>query len=263
MRLVVAATAVVVTGGLATWMWFSEGLPAPLTFRTLGPLAPFAVAFEANPPFQAPGPLARRSTTASLGASRSTAAGVGAGGSVASLTGAGGLVLAGTDAPVPATLPPAAPAETLGAVGSAGQSAPQPAVPPMATTAAPNPVAAAATPPPSTAAPPAPTGRVVVTTLGAEPRDRRVYTADDADVEPPTMRRPQLQMERRSDTVPSDSYVEVVVDERGEVTQVRLRSSDLSLNDRMIVAAAKAWQFEPAMKDGRPVKYVLRLPVIR
>ena len=29
----------------------------------------------------------------------------------------------------------------------------------------------------------------------------------------------------------------------------------------MIVAAAKAWQFEPAMKDGHPVKYVLRLPV--
>ena len=45
--------------------------------------------------------------------------------------------------------------------------------------------------------------------------------------------------------------------------QVRLHSSDLSLNDRMIVAAAKAWQFEPAMKDGHPVKYVLRLPVTR
>ena len=103
----------------------------------------------------------------------------------------------------------------------------------------------------------------MATPLGAEPRDRRVYTADDADVEPPTMRRPQLQMERRTDTEPSDSYVEVVVDERGEVMQVRLRSSDLSLNDRMIVAAAKAWQFEPAMKDGRPVKYVLRLPVTR
>jgi hypothetical protein len=29
----------------------------------------------------------------------------------------------------------------------------------------------------------------------------------------------------------------------------------------MLVAAAKAWQFQPARKDGRPVKYVLRVPV--
>jgi Gram-negative bacterial TonB protein C-terminal len=91
--------------------------------------------------------------------------------------------------------------------------------------------------------------------------ERRIYSAEDAGVAPPEMIRPQLPSERKADTEPSDSWVEVVVDERGQVAQVRLHSTDASLSDRMLVAAAKAWQFQPARKDGRPVKYVLRLPV--
>lgn len=93
--------------------------------------------------------------------------------------------------------------------------------------------------------------------------DLRIYSEADAGVEPPVWRRPQLPSEPRPDAEQSGSYVEVVVDEHGEVAQVKLRSSDLSLNDRMIVAAVKAWQFQPAMKDGRPVKYRLRVPVTR
>jgi len=93
--------------------------------------------------------------------------------------------------------------------------------------------------------------------------DLRIYSEADTGVEPPVWRRPQLPSEPRPDAEQSGSYVEVVVDEHGEVAQVKLRSSDLSLNDRMIVAAVKAWQFQPAMKDGRPVKYRLRVPVTR
>jgi iron complex outermembrane recepter protein len=90
-----------------------------------------------------------------------------------------------------------------------------------------------------------------------------MYTEQDSGIAPPTMVRPQLPSTPRADSAPSDSYIEVVVDEDGLVQQVRLRSSEPTLNDRMIVAAAKAWQFEPARKDGVPVKYVLRIPVTR
>jgi TonB family protein len=98
---------------------------------------------------------------------------------------------------------------------------------------------------------------------GAAPVDRHIYSAADEGVEPPSMVRRQMPSQPKRDSEIGDSWIEVVVDERGQVAQVRLLSSNLSLNDRMIVAAAKAWQFQPALKDGIPVKYVLRLPVTR
>lgn len=91
----------------------------------------------------------------------------------------------------------------------------------------------------------------------------RVYSVNDRGVEPPVMRRPQLPSAPKPDSEATSSYVEVIVDERGQVAQVRLRSNDPSLNDRMLVSAAKAWQFEPAVKDGRPVPYRMQIPVTR
>ena len=236
--LAVMALAVVVAAGFATWALFLPGLPAQLTFRSLGPLVPLARTFEPNLPTDVRITAGRGISMASVGTT----------GTAGSLRVAEGNRLARAEASVPFAPPESAPAAT-----SPSFTAPSNAAP----------IAMAAAAPPPTSLSPSPAGRVVAKALGAAPSDRRVYTADDADVEPPTMRRPQLQQEPRADTEPSDSYVEVVVDERGEVTRVRLRSTDLSLNDRMIVAAAKAWQFEPAMKDGHPVKYVLRLPVTR
>jgi TonB family protein len=111
------------------------------------------------------------------------------------------------------------------------------------------------------AAPPA--ASVVRSARAGLPVDRRIYSAADEGVQPPSMVRLQMPSEPRSDSEVGDSWVELVIDERGEVAQVRLHSSKPSLNDRMIVAAAKAWQFQPALKDGIPVKYILRLPVTR
>ena len=91
----------------------------------------------------------------------------------------------------------------------------------------------------------------------------RVYSRQDDGVEPPAFIYPQMPSEPREDSRTTNSHIEVTVDEQGRVVQVRLRSSDASLNDRMIVAAAKAWQFRPALKDGQPVPYVLQVPVIR
>jgi protein TonB len=91
---------------------------------------------------------------------------------------------------------------------------------------------------------------------------RTIYSAEDRDVLPPVLLRPQIASEARIDTEPSNAEIELVVNAEGIVTQVRLRTNgELSLNDRMLVAAAKAWQFRPATKDGRPVSYTLRIPV--
>jgi len=95
------------------------------------------------------------------------------------------------------------------------------------------------------------------------PMESRVYSQEDTAVAPPALVYPRLPSQPKADSRPTDSYMEVVVDERGEVQRVRLRSTDASLNDRMLVSAVKAWRFEPAVKDGVPVKYTLRVPVIQ
>lgn len=92
--------------------------------------------------------------------------------------------------------------------------------------------------------------------------DSRLYSAEDPDVVPPVLLRPQIASGPRVDTEPSHAEIELVVNEEGSVTEVRMRSDgELNLNDRMLVAAAKAWRFRPAVKDGRPVRYTLTIPV--
>ena len=166
-----------------------------------------------------------------------------------------------------AAVPPRPP--TIGLVArSSGDAAPMRLTPtPAAASAAPAPAVASfpasARPPGTAASLPSSRPADAGTAAGTASSALRLYSAEDADVEPPVWRRPQLPSEPKADSEPTDSFVELIVNEQGEVAQVRLYSSDMSLNDRMIIAAVKAWQFRPAMKDGRPVRYMLRMPVTR
>jgi hypothetical protein len=67
--------------------------------------------------------------------------------------------------------------------------------------------------------------------------------------------------EPESTTGPAASAFELVVGRGGEVERVRLLSPGNRLRDKMLLAAAKAWQFQPALKDGRPVRYRLTIRV--
>jgi hypothetical protein len=86
-----------------------------------------------------------------------------------------------------------------------------------------------------------------------------VYSSADAEVRPPTLMRPQLP------TLPEPtartSYYEILVDENGGAAAVKLVSPVRRYYDGMLVAAAKAWTFKPAVRDGRPVKYWIRVPI--
>lgn len=67
--------------------------------------------------------------------------------------------------------------------------------------------------------------------------------------------------------VPADwPFLELLIDEQGTVERVRLRArtpapGQTLYRHRMLLAAAKAWQFEPARLDGQPVRYVMRVPL--
>jgi TonB family protein len=58
-----------------------------------------------------------------------------------------------------------------------------------------------------------------------------------------------------------DSVFDLVIDQSGRVEQVHLVSPGNRFNDRMLIAAAKAWQFLPAIKDGQPVRYKLQIRI--
>ena len=58
----------------------------------------------------------------------------------------------------------------------------------------------------------------------------------------------------------------ILIDESGAVERVRLRAKTPApgqtlYRHRMLIAAAKAWQFEPAQLNGQPVRYVMRVPL--
>jgi hypothetical protein len=87
-----------------------------------------------------------------------------------------------------------------------------------------------------------------------------VYSPETPGVKPPTLVRPQMPREPQ----PGDDtgYFDMIVDEKGLVQQVKLISPRRRYHDRMLVAAAKAWQFSPATLDGQPVKYRILVPII-
>ena len=92
--------------------------------------------------------------------------------------------------------------------------------------------------------------------------DDTIYSIADAAVQPPIMVRPVLPAEPPRDVPAEDvGTLELLVNEDGDVEQVRLVSPANRFRERMLVASAKAWKFQPAMKDGQPVKYRTRVRI--
>jgi hypothetical protein len=95
--------------------------------------------------------------------------------------------------------------------------------------------------------------------------DDSVYTSTNRAVRPPLMMFPR--MPRSAFPGPGaevdGAYFDVLVDQRGGVEAVRLRGREKPgqtfYRARMMLSAAKAWQFQPAQLDGFPVRYVVRV----
>ena len=94
----------------------------------------------------------------------------------------------------------------------------------------------------------------------AEPIVGHVYSAAEPNVKPARLARSQLPQEPAATA--DTGYFDIVVDEQGDVESVKLLSPTRRYQDRMLVAAAKAWKFKPALLNGSPVKYRLRIPII-
>jgi hypothetical protein len=85
-----------------------------------------------------------------------------------------------------------------------------------------------------------------------------VYSIGAADVQPPVLFSPKLPpVAPAKANEPGTNTMELVISETGQVEKVRLVSRPARMPDMMLLSSAKTWQFHPATKEGRPVKYQL------
>jgi hypothetical protein len=92
--------------------------------------------------------------------------------------------------------------------------------------------------------------------------DQRIYSRIDAGVTEPVPMQKFLPREAPAGTAPGDlSVLELIIDSRGFVESVRLQDPQNRYRDRWWLNAAKTWRFQPALKDGQPVKFLKRIPI--
>ena len=125
------------------------------------------------------------------------------------------------------------------------------------------------TPPNSrAAAEPLKDGRGGPTSVRNRRQPPRIYSARDADVAPPIPILPRLlaSLHPSSPGVRIDALaIAVVVDEQGQAYSVNGVNAPQNMGEYVLLtsalAAVKSWEFEPASKDGVPVRYRLIIPL--
>ena len=88
--------------------------------------------------------------------------------------------------------------------------------------------------------------------------DQRVYGPEDHDVSAPLAIRPHLPTSLPEGVSASElARIELVVAPDGEVESVKLLPgrAPTSVSEAMLLSAAKAWRFSPALKAGHSVRY--------
>lgn len=95
----------------------------------------------------------------------------------------------------------------------------------------------------------------------------QVYESVDADVKPPVTIRQDIPkvpvaivsaMKRANKT---SGILDIIIGEDGAVTEAIMRVPVNSIFDSLMITAARSWQYRPAMKDGRPVRFLKRIAV--
>ena len=116
-------------------------------------------------------------------------------------------------------------------------------------------LAAKAVAPPPAPAPAAPAPEPVVE------RVARVYSPGDGDIVPPITIRQAVPPYPGRVLLAGSVVVDVVIDLTGTVESAVIASPPNQTYDRLVLGAAKAWQYEPAKLNGQPVKYRKRIQI--
>lgn len=130
---------------------------------------------------------------------------------------------------------------------SAKAAAPPPPPPAPTVDPRPNAVMSAAAPAPMPTAPAA----------AGLPTPGKIYIVDDPGVLPPTVLRQEIPNipQPLITTAKARGLLEVIVDERGRVISMQIRSSIHPQYDGQLLAAARDWRYKPATFNGQPVPF--------
>ena len=108
----------------------------------------------------------------------------------------------------------------------------------------------------SNATEPAQTYVIIASEPGA-PGTGPIYSKADAEVTPPRQVYPALPAEPPTASMKRAlTVVDLVIAPDGLVEHVRLRTTPRDIHEFMLLSAAKAWRFQPALLDGRPVRFL-------
>ena len=90
-----------------------------------------------------------------------------------------------------------------------------------------------------------------------------VFELSEVDKAPsPTMQiPPRYPADMQRDKVEGTVVLLFVLDERGRVKEVKAEKSSHPSFERPALEAARQWTFEPAVKDGQPVRARMRQPL--
>jgi Gram-negative bacterial TonB protein C-terminal len=169
--------------------------------------------------------------------------------------------------PLPAESPASAPASAANDAARPASRSRAEKDPRRATSPA-GPASPAGVPPDPAAAPPArvtPAGPVTPMSPSMSIVVPPTYDGTSIDVVPPKLRTPTASAPLRPESRRDANAIEVTVNEDGTVESVKstTRPSTLAEAIRVIngLSIASTWRFSPAMKNGQPVKYRLRVPL--
>lgn len=94
----------------------------------------------------------------------------------------------------------------------------------------------------------------------ANPEKADVHTKWDKRPIIVSNKMPQLPSQFRDQRFSGQANVELILDESGNVLAASVKSSSHDELKAPTIEATKAWKFQPAMIDGKPVKSKLRVP---
>jgi TonB family protein len=106
-------------------------------------------------------------------------------------------------------------------------------------------------------APPAPAAPTVETAAipASSFQQPKIFTTENSDVTAPVVLRQALPPFQSPTAVTRPGVLEVVIDERGAVESAVLRASINPRYDRLVLDATRSWRYQPARRQGVPVKY--------